>query len=121
MNRLTQITLAAMFALAFAPLVAAHEGHDHKIMGTVAAVHDTSVDVKAADGKTSTITLNDKTKILRGTTAMKMADIKEGTRVVITATGGGKDPFVAKEVRIAVAKTAPTTAPKKTAPAAPRK
>jgi hypothetical protein len=120
MNRLTKIAIAATFALALAPLVSAHEGHDHKIMGTVAAVHDTSVDVKGADGKTSTVTLNDKTKILQGTTAVKAVDIKEGTRVVITATGGGKDPFVAKEVRIAVAKTAPTT-PKKTVSTAPKK
>jgi len=91
---------AALFACALAPLVSAHEGHDHKIMGTIAAIHDTSVDVKATDGKTSTITLNDKTRILRGTTAMKIADLKAGDRVVVTATGGGKDPFVAKEVRL---------------------
>jgi hypothetical protein len=112
MNRLTQFVLAAAFALGLAPLALAHEGHDHKIMGTVAAVHDTSVDVKAADGKVSTITLNDKTKILQGTTAMKAADIKTGARVVVTATGGGKDPFVAKEVRIGAAKAATTTSKK---------
>ena len=40
-------------------------------MGTLAAVHDHSVDVKGTDGKLSTITLNDKTKILHGTMAMK--------------------------------------------------
>jgi hypothetical protein len=111
MKAMTRTVLSLMAALAVAPLISAHEGHDHKIMGTVAAVHDTSVDVKAADGKVSTITLNDKTKIVRGTTAMKAGDIKAGERVVVTATGGGKDPFVAKEVKLAAAATTTTAKP----------
>ena len=65
-----KFALALMFAYVVMPLVSAHEGHDHKIMGTLAAVHETSVDVKATDGKQSTITLNEKTKILRGTTCL---------------------------------------------------
>ena len=100
-----KFALALMFAYVVMPLVSAHEGHDHKIMGTLAAVHETSVDVKATDGKQSTITLNEKTKILRGTTAVKLADLKAGDRVVVTATGGGKDPFVAKEIKVGGAAT----------------
>jgi hypothetical protein len=110
---MTNAVLAVMFALTLAPVVSAHEGHDHKILGTIAAVHDNTVDVKGADGKTSTISLNEKTKILQGTTAMKAADLKIGDRVVVTATGGGKDPFVAKEVRIGTAPAAAKTTSKK--------
>src|SRR5262245_3208341 len=95
-----KFALALLCAFVIAPFVAAPEGHDHKIMGTLAAVKDNSVEVKATDGKVSTITLNDKTRILRGTTAMKLADLKTGDRVVVTATGGGKDPFVAKEIKL---------------------
>jgi hypothetical protein len=80
-------------------------------MGTVAAVHDNQIDVKATDGTLSRITLNDKTKVLQGTTAMKAADIKTGARVVVTATGTGKDTFVAKEVKLAAAATATPTKP----------
>jgi Cu/Ag efflux protein CusF len=105
-----RIALALLLAFTVVPFVSAHEGHDHKIMGTLAAVHDNSVDVKATDGKTTTITLNDKTKILHGTMAMKIADLKTGDRVVVTATGGGKDPFVAKEIKIGAATAAKTTA-----------
>ena len=105
-----KFALALMFAYVVMPLVSAHEGHDHKIMGTLAAVHETSVDVKATDGKQSTITLNEKTKILRGTTAVKLADLKAGDRVVVTATGGGKDPFVAKEIKVGAATAAKATA-----------
>jgi hypothetical protein len=104
-----RIALALLLAFTVAPFLSAHEGHDHKIMGTLTAVHDTSVDVKATDGKTSTITLNDKTKILHGTMAMKVADLKTGNRVVVTATGGGKDPFVAKEIKVGAATTAKAT------------
>ena len=102
--------LAALFAYTLSPFVSAHEGHDHKIMGTLAAIHDSRVDVKGADGKLSTISLTDKTKILHGTMAMKAIDLKAGDRVVVTATGGGKDPFVAKEVRVGAAPVAKATA-----------
>jgi len=105
-----QFAFAVLLALVVAPFVSAHEGHDHKIMGTLAAVHDNSVDVKGTDGKLSTITLNDKTKILHGTMAMKIADLKTGDRVVVTATGGGKDPFVAKEIKVGAAPAAKATA-----------
>jgi hypothetical protein len=105
-----RIALALLLAFTVVPFLSAHEGHDHKIMGTLAAVHDNSVDVKATDGKTTTIMLNDKTKILHGTMAMKTADLKTGDRVVVTATGGGKDPFVAKEIKIGAATAAKTTA-----------
>jgi hypothetical protein len=105
-----KFALALLFAYVVAPFVSAHEGHDHKIMGTLSAVHENSVDVKATDGKQSTITLNDKTKILRGTIAVKPADLKAGDRVVVTATGGGKDPFVAKEIKVGAATAAKTVA-----------
>ena len=107
-----KFALALLFAYVVTPFVSAHEGHDHKIMGTLSAVHENSVDVKATDGKQSTITLNDKTKILRGTTAVTLAELKAGDRVVVTATGGGKDPFVAKEIRVGGATAAKTTAKK---------
>ena len=112
-----RMALAVALVCAMAPFVSAHEGHDHKIMGTIAAISDTSVEVKATDGKLSTVTLNDRTKILRGTTALKVADLKTGDRVVVTATGGGKDPFVAKQIRLGGATTAKTT----TKPAAAKK
>ena len=104
-----KFAFAVLLALVVAPFVSAHEGHDHKIMGTLSAVHENSVDVKATDGKQSTITLNDKTKILRGTTAVKLAELKAGDRVVVTATGGGKDPFVAKEIKVGGATVAKAT------------
>ena len=59
--------------------------------------------MKATDGKTSSVTLNDKTKILRGKTKATADDVKRGERVVVTATETkGKDgstTMTATEVR----------------------
>ena len=105
--------LALMFAIALAPVASAHDGHDHKIMGTVAAIAGSSLDVRGTDGKTTAISLTDKTKIIQGTTVMTRADLKTGDRVVVTASGGGKVPFVAKEVRLGATPQRPKAAPAK--------
>ena len=105
--------LLMILALALAPFASAHEGHDHRIMGTVAAMHGNALDVKGTDGKLSTISLTDKTKIMQGTTVMKTTDIKAGDRVVVIASGGGRAPFVAKEVRLGTPARTPKEAPAK--------
>jgi hypothetical protein len=79
-------------------------------MGTVLATWDATLEVKTTTGKTMTIILNDKTKVLKGTQAVKRTEIHDGDRVVITAmsTKGsdGKAMLVAEEVRLG---TAPPT------------
>ena len=94
------LTALAVFGYAFA-----HEGHVHKVMGTVTALRDHSLDVKAIDGKPWTITLNEKTRILRGKTKATASDIKPSERVVVTATEtkgkDGKTAFIATEIRLA--------------------
>jgi hypothetical protein len=78
-------------------------------MGTVTMRHENHVEAKGADGKTSTVTLNEKTKILRGTAKVTAEEIKPGERVVVTATQtkdtDGKVSMVATEVRLGAAKT----------------
>ncbi len=74
-------------------------------MGTVSIVHENHLDVKATDGKTSTITVNEKTRILRGTVKVKADAIAAGDRVVVTAVEtkdkDGKTTMLATEVRLA--------------------
>ncbi|HYU77525.1 MAG TPA: hypothetical protein VEK56_00985 [Vicinamibacterales bacterium] len=82
MTRLFALALAAV--LVAPPLVFAHEGHAHKVMGTVSTIHENHLEVKTKDGKVSTHVLDPKTKILRGKAAAKLADIKPGDRVVVT-------------------------------------
>jgi hypothetical protein len=95
---------AGAVILSLTPIVLAHEGHDHKVMGTVAKIQDSQLEVKATDGKTVTVTLNDQTKILRGKQKTAKTDIKEGERVVVLYTSKDKTS-VAKEVRLAAQTT----------------
>jgi hypothetical protein len=99
----SMLFLVVVFAIA--PAALAHEGHLHRLMGTVAAVHGERLQVKATTGETSEIVVNDTTKILRGVTAQKTSDIKPGERIVVMMTESkdqaGKALLTAKEIRLA--------------------
>lgn len=109
MTRRFMLVAALIAALAIPGYALAHEGHVHKVMGTVTTVHENHLEVKATDGKMSTITLNAKTKILRGKAAVKLDELKPGERVVVTATEtkgkDGKATLVATEIRLGAANT----------------
>ena len=110
MTRLFVVGAALIAALAIPGYTLAHEGHVHKVMGTVTSLHENQLEVKATDGKTSTITLNEKTKILRGKVKAKAEELKPGERVVVTATEtkskDGKLMMLATEIRLAANTTA---------------
>jgi hypothetical protein len=93
------------FAFSIAPSVFAHEGHLHKLMGTVTAVRGERLQIKATTGETSEIVVNDKTKILRGVTTQNASDIKTGERIVVMTTESkeraGNAVLIAKEIRLA--------------------
>lgn len=99
-----ELVIALMFSVLVTPWALAHEGHVHKVMGTVSTIHENHLEVKGTDGKVAVITLTDKTKILRGKAPAKPADIKSGERIVVIATQtkdkDGKQMLVAKEVRL---------------------
>lgn len=100
--------LASMVALLLlAWPAAAHEGHAHKVMGTVSMRHENHLEVMTAGGKKSTVTLNGKTKIVRGKAAQKIEDIRPGDRVVVTAveTKGrdGTVQMIASQVQLGTA------------------
>lgn len=87
----------------------AHEGHEHKVMGTVTMAAADHVMVKDTDGKDVTVYLKTDTKIVRGKTNVKAADIKTNMRVVITAvTEKDKDreKMVAKSIQLGEATAA---------------
>jgi hypothetical protein len=91
----------AMFALvAIAPSMAtAHEGHAHKVMGTVTSVQGSNLMVKGTDGKSVMVMLDAKTKITQGKTKVELAAIKVGDRVV--AEGAEKQGMItATSVRL---------------------
>ncbi len=101
-RRLT-MALIALFTLSMAgsAVVRAHEGHDHKIMGTVTMAAADHVMLKDKDGKDVTVKVTKDTKV-KSKPAMKVEDIKAGTRVVVTATQAKDKSFTAKAIEVGV-------------------
>jgi hypothetical protein len=85
MFRRATLALIALCTLALASSsVRAHEGHDHKIMGTITMAAADHVMLKDTDGKDVTVQVTKDTRV-KSKPAMKVEEIKVGTRVVITA------------------------------------
>lgn len=108
MNRRTcSFSLAALMLVVCSPVLMAHPGHGHKVMGTVASISGNHVEVKDAAGKVTMHMLDAKTKIRRGRTVLKAADITVGDRVVLSITEGkgadGKAVATVTEVQVGAA------------------
>ena len=94
---------AFVSALAFAALPAAsvfaHEGHDHKLLGTVTEITPQRLVVRATkDGAVSSILLVSTTKITRGQSKIAATGRRVGDPVVVKI-GSGKAPLTAKAVQ----------------------
>ena len=87
---------------AAAAIPAAHEGHDHKIMGTVTMAAADHVMLKDTDGKDVTVLVTAATKVTRDRKAMKAQDLAAGTRIVVTAVEEKKQ-MRAKEILVGAA------------------
>lgn len=100
---LTGIGAVAIVALLLMSGVAlAHP--DHKVMGTVTMVAADHVMIKDKAGKEHTIKLAKTTKVTKNKKAMKAADIKVGTRVVVTAVSD--NDLTAKVIEVGAAPAA---------------
>lgn len=93
-----------VLALGSATQLLAHEGHDHKVMGTVTMAAADHLILKDKDGKDVTIHVTKETKI-RAKQSVTVEDIKPGTRVVVT-TVTVKDQMTAKTIEVGVAAAA---------------
>ena len=106
---MTRRTLLSMLAvMAFPILSAAHPGHSHKVMGVVSVIHENHLEVKDVKGKASTFTLDDKTRVRRGKTILKIADIKVGDRAIVVYAESkdeksGKTSVTVTEVQLGTA------------------
>ncbi len=98
--RKATVVFLLFVALAFPVRLVAHEGHEHKVMGTVTAVEKAHLEVETKDGKKVSILLNKKTKYLKGKSPATAADIKVGDRIVLTVVEKDDKP-TATEVRLA--------------------
>jgi hypothetical protein len=86
-------------------VAAAHEGHEHKVMGTITMAAADHVMLDAKDGKAYTIAVTKETKV-KSQPAMKVEDIKPGTRVVVTAVEQKDKSLTAKTIEVGAAPAA---------------
>ena len=77
----------------------AHDGHAHKIMGTVTAREAKHVDVKTPSGEVLSIAITDKTTVTRNKRKVDIAEVQAGRRVVVDI-GNGEDPLIAREIQV---------------------
>jgi hypothetical protein len=84
MTRRLMLATCAAFAFTWVPLTA-HEGHDHKVLGTVTMAAADHVMLKDKAGKEVIVHITDATKVTRDKKPVAVDEIKAGTRVVVTA------------------------------------
>ena len=80
-NRVAAFVLAAILLLPVAAL--AHEGHTHKVLGTVTSVQGQHVMIKTTAGKEMMVMLDTKTTVTRGATKLDASAVKVGERVSV--------------------------------------
>lgn len=100
MMRIITVALVSLIVLMSPIRLLAHEGHTHKVMGTVAAVDANHVEIETKDGEKIPVLLNKETKYLRGKTKVAGTDIKVGERIVVIVVEKG-DKKMAQEILLA--------------------
>ena len=100
MKRLSATLLAfGVLAIGSAVQLLAHEGHEHKVMGTVTMAAADHVMLKDKDGKDVMVKVTKDTKV-KAKPALKIEEIKVGTRVVITAVEAKDKSMTAKTIEV---------------------
>jgi hypothetical protein len=98
------VTLGLAAVLLSPSFVAAHPGHDHKLMGTISSIDGKKVAVKTTEGKDMTFEITPLTTFKRGRDKGAASDLKAGMRVVVNI-GDGVEPLKAKEVQYSAGAT----------------
>jgi len=83
MNKPLRIITLVFVVLAVAGLALAHEGHKHSLLGTVKMVHENHLMLTLKDGGEKTVTLTEKTQILKGDEKADRTALEEGARVSV--------------------------------------
>src|SRR5687767_16015758 len=96
---IVSLVALALMVMGSGSQLSAHEGHDHKIMGTVTMAAADHVMLKDKNGKDITVKVTKDTAV-KAKTAMTVEQIQAGTRVVITATEAKDKSMTAKSIDV---------------------
>ena len=80
-----QLMTIALFLVASTSLTTfAHEGHAHKVMGTVVSITAEQIEVSTPEGKKETLPLTKETVFKKDKAVITAKDVAVGTRVVLS-------------------------------------
>ena len=97
--RVKTLFLAIGFLAFCAGSALAHDGHIHRIMGTVTARDAKHIEVKTPSGENLSIAITTKTTATRDKRKVPLSEVSVGRRVVV-AIGNGEDPLMAGEIQV---------------------
>ena len=98
---MTQRAFATLLVLVLVlATISAHE--KFKVVGTIVKVQATQLDVKAVDGATYEIDMNDGTQVMRGIRKVPQSELRPGQKVTVDALG--HDMFDLEAVLIQISK-----------------
>ena len=104
MKRPKWLLLMCLGAALVAPGVGvAHDGHVHKVMGTVTARDAKHIEVKTPSGENLSIAITSKTTATRDKRKAPLSEVRVGRRVVVEI-GNGEDPLKAGEIQVGATK-----------------
>ena len=102
MNRRWAIAALSIALVGMTAGVSAHDGHVHKIMGTVMARDAKHLEVKTPSGEILSIAITAKTVVTRDKRKVSVTDVQVGRRVVVEI-GNGEDPLIAGAIQVGAA------------------
>jgi hypothetical protein len=106
MKRFSAMVLAfSVLTLGVGTQLFAHEGHEHKVMGTVTMAAADHVMLKDKDGKDVMVKVTADTKV-KAKLALKVQEIKPGTRIVVSAVEEKDKSMTAKTIDVGAAPAA---------------
>ena len=105
MKSLSVLVLALAVLFGTGTRLFAHEGHEHKVMGTVTMAAADHVMLKDKDGKDVMMKVTADTKV-KAKPALKVQDIKPGTRIVVSAVEEKDKSMTAKTIEVGAAPAA---------------
>ena len=97
-TRTSFFTVVGLLML-FAGGALAHDGHIHRIMGTVTARDAKHIEVKTPSGESLSIAITPKTTATRDKRKVPLSEVQVGKRVVVDI-GNGEDPLKAGVVQV---------------------
>jgi hypothetical protein len=110
MSRTIRAALVLLVVSAVVPVLA-HDGHTHRVMGTITAVDAKHLEVKTPSGENLSIQINDKTLVTRSKQKLALDQVKKGGRVVVDI-GNGEDPLIAREIQVGATKIVEDPSPR---------